>query len=659
MSSLLRARLIVALACVVASGGLLVGQQGPQPVQQGQTPTFRSSIEAVQVTAIVTDAQGNLVKGLTQDDFEILEDRRPQPITTFTAVDVPIEPTERALGEPDVVGNDGPPGRLYLIALDDMSADNALRSRFFLRQFIEKHFGPNDSAAVVLTTRGFGSSGQGFTSNPRLLLAAIDKFGGGEIEEGFGGGGGGFGGGGPEPGGLRVNNIMGSLLALTEMMATLPGRRKAMIFMSQSLGNERVCGCDADRLVGYRPSPLGSLFEDINADFHRAVSAATRGNVAIYPINPAGLTTDLQSPFTEERWQLDALARVTGGFALAQSNRYAEAFEQIVRENSTYYVLGFNSGDERRDGRYIPIEVRVKRPGLQVRSIDGYLAPRDKPKERPQTSVLAAVWNAVASPLTTSGVPMRVFAAPYKGKGKDATVAITLEIAANRLNLVEAGGAYRGDLEIVLAVTDQKNKRRPLMRHRAALALKPETYERVSRTAMRALTQLALPEGHYQLRVSAGGAALAGSVVYDLVVPDFGDEFALSGIALTSSETEKTFTFSTQAQIDVGLPGPPTTAREFSQEDTVTIYAEAYENRRRPHTIYFTTELRDASGQTVGRLTLERQSAVKPSAASMYAFAPNLVLAEVPAGRYVLRLQARSSLDARSSLTRDIPITVR
>ena len=61
---------------------------------------------------------------------------------------------------------------------------------------------------------------------------------------------------------------------------------------------------------------------------------------------------------------------------------------------------------------------------------------------------------------------------------------------------------------------------------------------------MRCISQLLLPEGHYQLRASAGGATVAGSVIYDLDVPDFRDDFSLSGVALTSKQASKTFTFS-------------------------------------------------------------------------------------------------------------------
>jgi VWFA-related protein len=642
-------RAFAVFTAVVTTGSLLLSQQAPnQPAPPTPAPTFRSSIEAVQVSAIVTDADGRPVTGLTKDDFEIIENGAPQPITTFSAVDIPTETAART-AEADVIGNDGPTGRLYLIALDDMSADQALRTRHFLREFIERHFGSHDLAAVVLTTQGLRTSGQEFTSNRRLLLEAIDKFDGGSVGGGW----------------HRVKNALGSLRDLTEMLAELPAQRKAMIFMSSHLGNREVCGCDAERLVGYRPGVLGGIFQDIDANFIRAVSAATRGNVAIYPINPAGLTTDLPGAgvrvdVTEGEWQLRALAEITGGFAVSRTNNFADAFERIVRENSTYYLLGFNSSNERRDGRYIRLEVRVKHPDLQVRALDGYLAPRGDPeRDRQPGTLLAAVRNAVVSPVATAGVPMQMFAAPFRGPDRDAVVMIGLEIAASRLGLVEQDGAYRGQIDIVFAVTDARNTRRPLIRHRAELALQPETFDRVGRSALRVISQLSLPEGRYQIRASAGGAILAGSVVYDLQIPDFRDDFALSGVTITSSRALEALTVSPHVRIDVDLPGPPTTAREFWPDETLTLFVEAYENRRRAHTAQLTVELRDASGRTIAQHPIQRESDASPTGMTRHVFAPNVSLEELPAGAYTLRVEARSSLDARKMLAREIPFTVR
>ena len=403
-------RLIAALVCAAGSGSVLLRGQTPQapqtppPRQDAPPATFRSAIEAVQVSVIVTDETGRPVSGLTGADFEIVENGAPQPITTFSAVDIPLEPTDRILGQPDVLGNDGPPGRLYVIALDDMPADSALRTRFFLRQFVEKYFGPNDAAAVVLTTRGLSASRQEFTSNPRLLLDAIDKFGGGASDSRWG----------------REKNVHADLRDLIEFFAQVQGRRKALIFVSEGIPG------DAYDLVDYRPGPLGGLFAQVDPDFQRAVSAATRGNVAIYPIDPRGLTTDLTAPESFDTTRMDtatrlrALAAVTGGFALTNSNAYQSSFERLVRENSTYYLLGFNSAYQSRDGRFIRIDVRVTRPGLHAQAVQGYVAPRGRPPaSRPvPKTILAAVWDGVASPLTTSGVPMRVFAAPFRAPVK-------------------------------------------------------------------------------------------------------------------------------------------------------------------------------------------------------------------------------------------------
>ena len=87
----------------------------------------------------------------------------------------------------------------------------------------------------------------------------------------------------------------------------------------------------------------------------------------MYPIYSIGLTTELGGGF-QARDSLKSLAEMTGGFALYNSNGYTAAFERLVRKNSTYYVLGFNGAEEGARG-FNDIDVRVKRPGLQVRTL--------------------------------------------------------------------------------------------------------------------------------------------------------------------------------------------------------------------------------------------------------------------------------------------------
>lgn len=61
----------------------------------------------------------------------------------------------------------------------------------------------------------------------------------------------------------------------------------------------------------------------------------------------------------------------------------------------------------------------------------------------------------------------------------------------------------------------------------------------------------------------------------------------------------------------------------------------------------------------LGSHAIERKSVDKPKEASVYAFAPNLSLEEVPPGRYAIRVEAGSSLDRRKNVIREVPFSVR
>ena len=78
--------------------------------QAPQQPTFRVQVDAIEIDASVTDARGNVVTDLTREDFEILEDGKPQTITSFGVVNIPLVRAERPLFaanriEPDIQSN--------------------------------------------------------------------------------------------------------------------------------------------------------------------------------------------------------------------------------------------------------------------------------------------------------------------------------------------------------------------------------------------------------------------------------------------------------------------------------------------------------------------------------------------------------------------------
>jgi VWFA-related protein len=628
------------------------GVQAPAPDEperrpdQDVTPTFRSSVTLVQIDAIVTDVSGNPVAGLTADDFEILEEGKPRDITTFAAVDIPFTPTEDALPrvESDTRTNIGAPGRTYLIAMDETAPDGALRARQILRRFIERYMGPNDVAGVTLTGRGLSTSGQDFTNSKRLILQAIDKFSGGF--PGFDA---------PAIASSDGRQLASSLRNLTEFLATMPGR-KVLIYIGESLG-----GIDPYAATSYR----GTSLTPAEYDAHAAIAAATRGNVTIYPIDPRGLTTDTTAAESFDTSALDAradlagIADVTGGFALTGSNNYLPAFERLVRENSSYYTIGFASEHDKRDGRFVGVQVRTRKPGLQVRSRNGYVAPLGK--EVPVDLVegdarLPTVAAALSSPVAVTDLGMRVAAAAYRGRTKNAAVALVIEFDPSKLDLVEKNGMMTAEMEVSYLLTDAKGKVRPGRRHGSTIGIRKDLMEQTLHSGVRLVTKLEVPAGRYQLRLALGSLSRAGSVVYDLEVPDFTQGArTMSNVLLTSSIAQIVVNSKLGETLTTGLPTPPVATRDFARQETLSVYAEVYDNEKRaggtPPPLV--VELIDSAGKVVRTATQQKTSTPVSGDDRALAVTSAIPLADLAAGPYVLRLRAGTG---ELAPLREIPI---
>jgi VWFA-related protein len=673
-------------------GGAIGGARGAQSTDQDErtrpkeddTPTFRSRVTIVQVDAIVTDDAGNPVTGLTEKDFEVTEAGQARKITTFSAVNIPL-PTYETTGiglESDMVTNGNPPGRTYLIALDEVDPQNAVRARHFLHDFIENHFGPSDIAGVSLTGRGLAASAQDFTNNKRLILEAIDKFSGSfnDFDNMLGGSSSESGAPiceapavGVAPVGRATTCATGqkatvnasdsrqlgsSLRRLTEFLGKLPGR-KVLLYVGEGLG-----GLDAYQARAYNGTSLtpGEL------DFHEAVSAATRGNVTIYPIDPRGLTSELIAPGTvltgaatvlDARADLSEIADVTGGFSLVGSNNYADAVARMIRENSQYYTLGFESEYEKRDGRFVQMEVKVKRPGLKVRARRGYVAPLAREAAPPTVSAdakMPTVSSALGSAIAVNDVTIRAVATPYRGQGSNATVALAIEFDIARLDLVDKNGLLTGDMEVSFVATDTKGKVHPGRRYDTTVSLKKDVAQSAFGNGVRVVSQIDLPKGKYQLRIAAGGHSRAGSLVYDLEVPDFANGLQMSGVSLTSLAAPALSTFRATDPLGSALPGPPVAMRDFTRQDIVQIYAEAYDGERRNALPTVTADLRTSNGTVIGKLLQQKQSSAL-HAQNGIALSAILPLAGVQPGIYVIHVEANAT-NGKGTVQRDVPIRV-
>jgi VWFA-related protein len=729
-----RHRIIYAITAIAAA--LLVAVVA---AQQAQTPsvTFQVEVNFVDIDAVVTDERGNFVPGLSKEDFELFEDGKPQEISTFSLVDIPMpaagaRSTAAVPAVSDVKSNAQPiSGRLYVIVLDDLNV-SPLRSKVVVnaaRQFVERNFAPNDIAAVVYTS-GRTDAGQEFTSERALLLAAIDRFQGRklrstviekadqyftqhlkELEINA-----------PDPNdtdyiqsepksgtvrgpmgysdittdaddferGHRAQQVLNSLKRLAEMMGGIRGRRKAVLMFSEG--------------IDY---PIYDIFGSQAATSvimatRDAISAAARANVSFFAVDPRGLVG-----FTSETIELNygadptlgfdakglladmylsqdslrTLAEETGGYAAVNWNNVGAALDRIVRANSTYYVLGYYPATTPKDGRFHKIEVRVKRPGLRVSARKGYVSPRplsaseradlEKNRERARGRAGSAqtsdeLREILNQPLQRNGLTLAVQAAPFKGASRQASVAVAVELDANRLRFTEQPNKTFADgIEVSLFALDERGKSQGGNFYQFNLALRPDTYERVRNSIVRMNPRLTLPPGRYQLRVGVreSGAGEMGSVFYDLNVPDYAaNGLAMSGLLLTAESARAQFTPQPDDQLPPQtLPAPATSRRTFGQNDVLSLYAEIYDNTssRTPQRIEVVTTMTGEDG--VAAFSSRETLTGNPGGDARNARIPltkQIALKDVRPGRYTLRVEAHVLGGGPKPVVKETSLTV-
>ena len=121
-----------------------------------------------------------------------------------------------------------------------------------------------------------------------------------------------------------------------------------------------------------------------------------------------------------------------------------------------------------------------------------------------------------------------------------------------------------------------------------------------------------LPPGRYQLRVAAADTAKAGSVLYDVEVPDFYKApVTMSGITMTSASSALTPTVSPKDSSAQMLPAPRSTLREFMRGEVLAFFVEFDENAAGApaHSFDINATIRAEDGHVVFENREQRSSA--------------------------------------------------
>ncbi|HMH46035.1 MAG TPA: VWA domain-containing protein, partial [Pyrinomonadaceae bacterium] len=165
---------------VIPAGQLAFAQQPQKPTTDD---VLRVNTELVQTAITVIDKQGHFVDGLNRDQFELMVDGKPRPISFFERVTAGSPREEQLTTAPDP--SVAPPqtsrastalGRSIIFFIDDMhmSAESLHRTRDMMRHFLDTEMTTKDSVAITSASGQIGFLQQ-FTGQKEVLSAAIER----------------------------------------------------------------------------------------------------------------------------------------------------------------------------------------------------------------------------------------------------------------------------------------------------------------------------------------------------------------------------------------------------------------------------------------------------------------------------------------------------
>ena len=318
---------------------------------------------------------------------------------------------------------------------------------------------------------------------------------------------------------LQGNATTHSLLNLAASLRSLPGR-KAVIFFSEGL----------------------ILPPDVYEAFRSVVNTANRGNVSFYCIDVAGLrtesktaetnreinsrselrmaqvgsTTDPTGPMTKglERNEdllrlnpdsgLSQLANETGGFLITDSNDLKNRIQQVDEDLHSYYLLSYSSNNQKYDGHFRKIEVKLKRSGLSVQSRKGYYAIKDSyaspvlSYEARALAVLDSTPKADSFSFYSKG-----FTFPQKERLGLTPIIVDVPLSAFTLRTDTTKNVYETDFSIVALLKDQAGAVLQKFSKRYTLSGPIEKIEDAKKGRVLFYREADLPPGRYTLETIA------------------------------------------------------------------------------------------------------------------------------------------------------------
>jgi VWFA-related protein len=456
---------------------------GPPPDSQPNNGSFTIKVNSdlVLTNVVVRDKKtGEVVRGLKQSDFTILENGKPQKISTFD-----FESVDQAtpLNEATVSGMAGSTAAksptqnivatneqlrnhrliVFFFDLTSMQPEDIDRSVDAAKNYVNKQMQPADLVAVVSLNTSL-SLDQDFTANKPALLHAVGAYNGSE-GQGF------------APGATSTTNTVEDSTAYTADESEYNDINTDRELFAISTISKSLAYIDEKKSLLYFSGGISRDGIENQASLRNAINAAVRANLSIYSVDTRGLqaisplgdaTTgslrgtgafngsalqnNLDANFNSQE-VMSTLSTDTGGKAFFDSNDFAPAFQRVQNDTSAYYVLGFRSADPRRDGRYRKLQVKLNRNDVKLEYRQGYYAPADF-KHSTNEDRERQLDEELASDLPATDVAVYLQALYFRVDETHYFVPVSIVVPGSQIPFTKGGDRDKATLDIIGEVKD-------------------------------------------------------------------------------------------------------------------------------------------------------------------------------------------------------------
>ncbi len=610
-------RRIVATLLVLMSwtGGPLAGQQQPSP------PLFRTTVNLVLVDVVVRDKRGAVVTGLTRDDFQLLEDGKPQQILTFAFEQ--IETATPAIDRGSLLAGAGASAAVPRVSAPAGAAATAASStpltsedvaghRLLTLLFDTSSMQPEDvqkatdeairwvdekmTAADLVAVATIGSSLQvlsDFTSSKEQVHAVLQAFSAAD--------------------GTAYASVDSSTQASDETSANATDDATATDLSAQELDTfnndvrlralktlaDALAPIQQKKAILYFSSGMQRNGTDNQVELRAAVNAAVRANVAIYPIDSRGLQAIVPggsarqgsrggigafsgsavanqfSQLAAQQETLTTLAADTGGTALLDSNDFGEAFGKVTRDISSYYILGYASTNPDKDGRYRRITVRLKNRDAKIEAREGYYADRDF-THTAKGDREVQLQEQLSMQIPATDVPLFLTAEWFRLAPERYYVPVSIAVPGSAVP--QAKGQEKITLDVAGFIRDERNA--PVGRIRDTMTVPPASADGLGARQVLYQTGVTLPPGRFSIKVVVRENATGkmGTFESKIVVPELKQApVKLSSVVLSTQLQPAGARRSSNPLIRAGVELVPNLTHIVSRAQKLYFYYEVYD----------------------------------------------------------------------------------